>query len=110
MRAPRRVTAIALFVMLAALSQFTLPVASSEEAQGSMGTQFAYGAASTLLTVVHVPLKGALCRTTAVVSGIAYLLTSGGKQVAKDASDTVKGVCTGPYIITPYRLRAAREE
>ena len=109
MRAPRRVNAIALFVMLAALSQFTLPVASSEEAQGSMGTQFAYGAGSTVLTVAHVPLKAALCGTAVVMSGLAYVLTLGSRYVTKDASDTVRGVCAGPYIITPQRLRAEGE-
>ncbi|MBI3781264.1 MAG: hypothetical protein HY278_09460 [candidate division NC10 bacterium] len=105
----RKVNAIAAFVLVSALSQFIFPVAWAEEAQESVGTQFAYGAGSTLLTVVNVPLKAALCGTTAVMSGIAYLLTFGSKHVAKDASDTVKGVCTGPYIITPQRLRAEGE-
>lgn len=101
-----RVNAIAVFVLVSGFSQFASPVASAEEAQESAGTQFAYGAGSTVLTVVHVPLKAALCGTTAVMSGIAYLLTFGSKHVANDASDTVQGVCTGPYIITPQRLRA----
>lgn len=109
MRAPRRVNAIALFVVLAALSQFTPPVASADDGQGSVGTAFAYGAASTLLTVVHAPLKVALCGTATIGSGLVYLLTFGSKHVAKDASDTVKGVCTGPYLITPQRLRAEGE-
>jgi len=103
------VNAIAVFVFVSALSQSVSTLASAEEAQESVGTQFAYGAGSTILTVVHVPLKAALCGTTAVMSGIAYLLTFGSKHVAKDASDTVKGVCTGPYIITPQRLRAQGE-
>ena len=105
----RVVRALVAFVVVSALSQFGSPAASAEEAQESVGTQFAYGAGSTLLTVVHVPLKAALCGTTAVMSGLAYLLTFGSKHVAKDASDTVKGVCTGPYIITPQRLRAQGE-
>ncbi len=105
----RIVNALVAFVLVSALSQFIFPAAWAEEAQESVGTQFAYGAGSTLLTVVHVPLKAALCGTTAVMSGLAYLLTFGSKHVAKDASDTVKGVCTGPYIITPQRLRAEGE-
>ena len=109
MAQPRRVSAIAVFVIVSAVTQFVSPVASAEEAQESVGTQFAYGAGSTLLTIVHIPLKTALCGTSAVLSGIAYLLTFGSKHVAKDASDTVKGVCTGPYIITPQRLRAEAE-
>lgn len=103
------VNAITVFVFVSALSQSISTLASAEEAQESVGTQFAYGASSTLLTVVHVPLKAALCGTATVMSGIAYLLTFGSKHVAKDASDTVKGVCTGPYIVTPQRLRAGGE-
>jgi len=105
----RIINAIAVCVLVSAFSQVVSTVASAEEAQESVGTQFAYGASSTLLTVVHVPLKAALCGTATVMSGIAYLLTFGSKHVAKDASDTVKGVCTGPYIITPQRLRADGE-
>lgn len=105
----RIVNALAAFVLCCTLSQFVLPAAFAEEAQESVGTRFAYGAGSTLLTIVHVPLKAALCGTTAMMSGLAYLLTFGSKHVAKDASDTVKGVCTGPYIITPQRLRAGGE-
>ncbi len=105
----RLINAITVFVFVSALSQSVTTLASAEEAQESVGTQFAYGAGSTILTVVHVPLKAALCGTTAVMSGIAYLLTFGSRHVAKDASDTVKAVCTGPYIITPQRLRAQGE-
>jgi len=103
------VNAITVFVFVSALSQSVSTLASAGEAQESVGTQFAYGAGSTILTVVHVPLKAALCGTTTVLSGIAYLLTLGSQPIAKDASDTVKGVCTGPYIITPQRLRAQGE-
>ncbi len=105
----RIIKAIAVCVLVSALSQPAPTLASAEEAQESVGTQLAYGAGSTILTVVHVPLKAALCGTTAVMSGIAYLLTFGSRHVAKDASDTVKGVCTGPYIVTPQRLRAQGE-
>ena len=103
------VNAIAVCVLVSALSRPTSTLASGEEAQESVGTQLAYGAGSTILTVVHVPLKVALCGTTAVLSGITYLVTFGSRHVAKDASDTVKGVCTGPYIISPQRLRAQGE-
>lgn len=106
---PRIVQRVAMVVFVAVLGQSVPLLASAEEAQESVGTQFAYGAASTLLTVVHVPVKSALCGTTAVMSGIAYLLTFGSKHVAKDASDAVKAVCAGPYIITPQRLRAEAE-
>jgi len=105
----RLVSAITVFMLVSALSQSVSTLASAEEAEESVGTQLAYGAGSTILTVVHVPLKAALCGTTAVMSGIAYLLTFGSRHVAKDASDTVKGVCTGPYIVTPQRLRAQGE-
>ena len=105
----RIVNALVVFVLVSALSQFGFPAAWAEESQESVGTQFAYGAGSTILTVVHVPLKAALCGTTAVMSGLAYLLTFGSKHVAKDASDTIMGVCTGPYIITPQRLRTEGE-
>jgi len=105
----RIINAITVFVVVSALSQSVSTLALAEEPQESVGTQLAYGAGSTILTVVHIPLKAALCGTTAVLSGIAYLLTFGSRHVAKDASDTVKGVCTGPYIITPQRLRAQGE-
>ena len=101
----RIVTSIVAFVLVSGLGQFASTALAAEEAQESVGAQFAYGASSTLLTVVHVPLKVALCGTTTVLSGVAYLLTLGNQHVAKDASDTVKGVCAGPYIITPQRLR-----
>lgn len=103
----RIVNAIAVCVLVAALSRPAF--ASAEEAQEPLGVQVAYGTASTLLTVVHVPLKAALCGATSVMSGLAYLVTFGSKQVTKDASEAIKAVCTGPYIITPQRLRAEPE-
>lgn len=106
---PGIVQRVAMVVFVTVLGQSVPLLASAEEAQESAGTQFAYGAASTLLTVVHLPVKSALCGTTAVMSGIAYLLTFGSKHVTQDASDAVKAVCTGPYIITPQRLRAEAE-
>lgn len=105
----RIVSAIAVCVLVSAFSRPASTFASAEDAQESVGTQLAYGAGSTILTVVHVPLKVALCGTAAVLSGITYLVTFGSRHVAKDASDTVKGVCTGPYIISPQRLRAQGE-
>lgn len=105
----RIVNAIAVCVLVSALSRPASTFASAEDAQESVGTQLGYGAASTLLTVVHVPVKSALCGTVAIMSGIAYLLTFGSKHVIKDASDAVTAVCAGPYIITPQRLRAQRE-
>ncbi len=93
------------YVLLAVL--IGLPasaLASAELEQESWGTQFAYGAASAFLSVVHVPLKVALCGTTAVLSGLAYLVFFGGRQVATDAADAVKAGCGGPYIISPQRL------
>ena len=105
----RIVNAIAVCVLVSALSRPASTLASAEDTQESVGTQLAYGAGSTILTAVHVPLKVALCGTAAVLSGITYLVTFGSRHVAKDASDTVKGVCTGPYIITPQRLRTQGE-
>ena len=101
----RVATTIALFVLGFALGQLASTALAAEEVQESAGAKFAYGAGSALLTVVHVPLKLALCGTTTVLSGVAYLLTLGNQHVAKDGSDTIKGVCTGPYVITPQRLR-----
>lgn len=103
---PRKwiVIAIAVSVLVSALSRPTFTLAAAELAQEPFGTQFAYGLASPLLSVVHVPLKGALCGTTAVLSGLAYLLTFGSNYVTKDASDAVKAACAGPYIISPQRL------
>jgi hypothetical protein len=92
-------------VVMSALSGLGVPVALAEDAGESRGVPAAYIAASTALTVVHAPLKTALCGTSVVLGGLAYLLTFGRPAVAKDASDTVKGVCTGPYIITPTQLR-----
>src|SRR5712692_8073619 len=92
-------------VVMSGLSGLRVPVALAEDAGDSRGGPAAYIAASTVLTVVHAPLKTALCGTSVVLGGLAYLLTFGRPPVAKDASDTVKGVCTGPYIITPMRLR-----
>lgn len=107
---PSRIsTVVAMLALVAVLSPFISPVASAEEAPDPLGVQVAYGAASTVLTVVHVPLKAALCGATSVMSGIAYLVTFGNKPVAHDASEAVKAVCTGPFIITPQRLRAQGE-
>lgn len=105
----RIVYLVTVVVAVATLGPFGPPAASAEEAQESLGTQVAYGAASTILTVANVPLKSAMCGTTAVMSGFAYLLTFGSKPVAKDASEAVKAACTGPYIITPQRLRTDPE-
>lgn len=105
----RTCRAITVFVIISVLSQFVSRVASAELAQEPFGTQFAYGFASPLVSVVHVPLKAALCGTTAVMSGLAYVLTSGNTQVTKDGSDAVKTACAGPYIITPQRLRTNSE-
>lgn len=103
----RAATVLGGCMVMAALGQFGAPVASAEDARESAGTQVAYTVGSTLLTIVHIPLKAALCGTAAVMGGLTYLLTVGNPPVARDASDTVQGVCTGPYIITPERLRAA---
>lgn len=109
MIAPRLLNAVVVMVLVVALSPFASSVALAEGPPEPLGVQVAYGAASTLLTVVHVPLKATLCGATSVMSGLAYLLTFGSKPVAKDASDAIKAVCTGPYIITPQRLRAEAE-
>ncbi len=101
--------AITVFLIISVLSHFGSPVALAEEPQESLGVQVDYAVASTLLTVVHVPLKVALCAVTNVMSGLAYLLTFGSKPVARDASDAIKAACTGPYIITPQRLRTNPE-
>jgi hypothetical protein len=100
----RIVNAITVCVLVSALSRPVSTFAAAKLAQEPFGTQFAYGFASPLLSVVHVPLKAALCGTTAVLSGLAYLLTFGSNYVVKDASDAVKAACAGPYIISPQRL------
>lgn len=105
----RIVNAIAVCVLVSALGRPASTFASAGLAQEPFGTQFAYGFASPLLSVVHVPLKAALCGTTAVLSGLAYLVTFGSKSVTKDASDAVKAACGGPYIISPQRLWAQGE-
>lgn len=109
MIAPRIVNVVAVIVLVAAVTQFVPSAASAEEPQEPLGVQVAYGAAATLLTVAHVPLKAAMCGATSVMSGLAYLLTFGSKPVARDASEAIMAVCTGPYIITPQRLRADPE-
>lgn len=109
MIALRIVNVVAMVVLVSAASPFVPSAASAEEPQEPLGVQVAYGAASTLLTTVHVPLKAAMCGATSVMSGLAYLLTFGSKPVARDASEAIKAVCTGPYIITPQRLRTDPE-
>lgn len=101
--------AIAVFLIVFVLSPFGSPVASAEEPKESLGLQLDYAVASTLLTVVNVPLRLALCTTTNVISGLAYLLTFGSKPVARDASEAITAACSGPYIITPQRLRTNPE-
>ena len=103
------VKVIAGCMVMTALSRLGVPAALAEDAPESGGAPAAY-AASTVLTVVHVPLKIALCGTSVVLGSLAYLLTFGRPAVARDASDTSKGVCTGPYIITPTLLRTVGEE
>lgn len=105
----RIVNATAVCVLVSALSRPISSFASAELAQEPFGTQFAYGFASPLLSVVYVPLKTALCGTTAVLSGLAYLVTVGSNYVAKDASDAVRAGCGGPYVISPQRLWAQGE-
>jgi hypothetical protein len=105
----RIVNVIAVCVFVSALSRPASTFASAGLAQEPFGTQFAYGSAGAFLSVVHVPLKAALCGTTAVLSGLGYLATFGSNYVAKNASDAVKAACTGPYIISPQRLWAQGE-
>ena len=105
-----RVKLIAGCAVMVALSRLGAPAALAEDGGESRDAPVAYAVASTVLTVVHAPLKTALCGTSMVLGGLAYLLAFGRPPVAKDASDTVKGVCTGPYIITPTRLRTAGQE
>lgn len=109
MAAGRRVNAIAAVLFVCTLSELFSPLAWAEEERESAGTQIATFAASPVLTAVHVPLKAALCATAVVTGGLAYLLTFGSEHVPKDALKMIKGVCTGPYIITPERLRADGE-
>lgn len=111
MMTPRRLNTVIGIVLMVTLSPFTSSVGSAEETQAPepLGVQVAYGAAATLLTVANVPLKAALCGATSVMSGLAYLVTFGSKPVARDASDAITAVCTGPYIITPQRLRTDPE-
>ena len=105
-----KVKVIAGCVIMTALSGLGVPVALAEDAPESRGTPAAYTAASVVLTVAHIPSKVALCGTSVVLGGLAYLLTFGRPPVAKDASNTIKGVCAGPYIITPAQLRSVGEE
>lgn len=105
----RIVNAIAVCVFVSALSRPASTFAAAELAQEPSGTQFAYGVASGILSAVYLPMKTALCGTTAVISGLAYLVTFGSNYVAKDASDAVKAGCGGPYVISPQRLWAQGE-
>lgn len=102
-------SAMIVCVLVSALSRPVSSFASAELAQQPGGTQFAYGVASGILSAVYLPMKTALCGTTAVLSGLAYLLTFGNNGVAKDASDAVKAGCGGPYVISPQRLWAQGE-
>src|SRR5262245_13745319 len=103
-----KVKIIAGCVVMLALGRLGVPLALAEEAPESSGTPAAY-AASTVLTVVQIPLRIALCGTSVVLGGLAYLLTFGRTAVARDTSDTVTGVCTGPYIVTPTQVRPPAE-
>jgi hypothetical protein len=105
----RIVIAIAVCVLVSAFSRPASTFASAGLAQEPFGTQFAYGFASPFLSVVHVPLKAALCGSTAVLSGLVYLVTFGSDYVTKDSSNAVEAACGGPYIITPQRLQTASE-
>lgn len=106
----RTVKVVAGCMVMTALSPLSVPVALAEDAPASRGTPAAYTAASVVLTVAHIPSKVALCSTSIVLGGLAYLLTFGRPPVAKDASDTIKGVCAGPYVVTPTQLRSVGEE
>ena len=106
----RNVKATAVFVLAAALGQLASPFAWAAEPPEAGGTALAYGAGSAVLTLIHAPLRAALCVPAALTGGLAYVVASGSPQVAKGAVDTVTGVCRGPYIITPQRLRAGGAE
>jgi len=96
--------------VVAVLGRVGVTAARADDAPESRGTTAVYVAASTALTVAHVPSKVAMCGASVVLGAFAYLLTFGRPSIAKDAAHTVKGVCTGPYIITPSKLREAGEE
>lgn len=103
-RKRRIVNAIAVCALVSVLSRPASTFAAAELAQEPSGTQFAYGVAGGILSAVYLPMKTALCGTTAVISGLAYLVTFGSNYVAKDVSDAVKAGCGGPYVISPQRL------
>ncbi len=105
----RIVKAIVVCILVSAISRPASTFAAAELAQEPSGTQFAYGVAGGILSAVYLPMKTALCGTTAVISGLAYLVAFGSSYVAKDASDAVKAGCGGPYVISPQRLWAQGE-
>ena len=103
------VKGIAGCLVVTALSLWGAPSAAAQdptqEPQESAGTEAALVAASTVLTVVHVPMRLALCGVVTVLGGVSYLATFGSPPVARDMADLVKGVCGGPYVVTPKRLQ-----
>src|SRR5262245_39521162 len=96
-------------VLVSTFTWVGAPLARAEDPGESRGAPPGYVAASAALTVAHAPLKAALCGVSLVLGSLAYVLSFGHPTVAPDVSDTVKGVCGGPYVITPARLQAAGE-
>src|SRR5262245_45460009 len=99
------VRVIAACVAIAALGRLGVPVALAEDAGESPGATAAYTAASIPLSIVQGPSTFAMCSISVVLGGFAYLLTWGRGPVAKDVGDTIKGVCSGPWVFTPEQVR-----
>jgi hypothetical protein len=65
----------------------------------------AYVATSVAVSAGQIPLRGATCAATAIVAGIAYLLTAFDREARQGPADAITQVCSGPYTTSPEELK-----
>jgi hypothetical protein len=68
-----------------------------------VGTDDSAGAA--VANILYVPGRGIVCGASAIVSGVAMLLTLG--QDYEGASELMHGGCSGPWLVRPQDIRQA---
>jgi len=77
----------------------------AEGAERSAVEDSALGVTSVLVSAGQIPLRALTCGATAVVAGLAYLLTAFDRGARDGPGEAIGRVCGGPYTTTPEDLK-----
>ena len=67
-----------------------------------------YVVGGAVLTVLNIPLRGALCAGSTVLAGGLFIITAG--TAVNATTFMVKETCGGPWIITPEMVKGEKSE